>query len=517
MLKPLPTSIQTFKDLINGGFLYIDKTQYLYELIRYQKGVYFLARPRRFGKSLLISTLDEIFKGNKKLFQGLWLYDSPYQWPAHPVIRIDFSQESVNNGAELKDTIIAYLQDIAHDYNITLADGPYQRQFRWLIKQLALENQVVILIDEYDKPLIDNLENLEQAKQIQGVLKDFYTVIKAMDQYIRFVFITGISKFSRVGVFSAMNNLLDLSMNLHFAKLLGLTEDEIKRDFQGYITHFAKQEAISEAALLNQIQHWYNGFCFVGGSEPLYNPFSTLHLFYHQRFSNYWFETGTPTFLIKLIKERNYDVTQLKNLELRELAFSTYDLENLAITPLLFQTGYLTIKDYEAQTRKYTLSYPNYEVEDAFLVHLLGAFSSVEQGLNEAYLWQLIDALQAQDLPQFFVILDVFFANIDYQLYLKNKKYYQTIFYLIFLLLGLRVEAEVETNRGRIDAVVELKEAIFLFEFKLDGSADGALRQIKTRSYYQKYRLKGKPVTLIGANFDSQKRSVSEWQSELDS
>ncbi len=517
MLKPLPTSIQTFSKIIEGGYLYVDKTQYLYELIRELSGVYFLARPRRFGKSLLISTLEEIFKGHKELFQGLWLYDSPYTWQTHPVIRVDFSQESVNSKTALIDVIKAYLQEIASDQGITLADGPYQRQLRWLIQQLATKNQVVILIDEYDKPIIDNLENLKVAQEIQEVLKDFYTVIKAMDQYIRFVFITGISKFSRVGVFSAMNNLTDLTQSPRFATMLGLTETEIKENFQPYISAFAQQENISETTLLKRIRRWYNGFCFVGNSQQLYNPFSTLHLFYHQRFANYWFETGTPTFLIKLIKEQKYDVTQLNNLELREMAFSTYDLENLAVIPLLFQTGYLTIKAYEPTTRKYTLSYPNDEVEDAFLVHLLGAFSNVKQGLNEAYLWQLIDALEAQDLEHFFEILNIFFANIDYQLYIKDEKYYQTIFYLIFLLLGLRVEAEVKTNRGRIDAVVELKAAIYIFEFKLDGNAEDALKQIKEKAYYQKYRSKDKPVTLVGANFDSQKREVSEWQSELDS
>lgn len=515
-LKPLPTSLQTFKDLIDGGYLYVDKTQHLYELIRYPKGVYFLARPRRFGKSLLISTLAEIFNGNKALFEGLWLDDSPYEWQAYPVICIDFSRHAVKSAAQLEDVIDYFLAGIADDYGIALKGFDYQSRFDNLIQQMGRDRQVVILIDEYDKPIIDNLEHIEAASQIQDILKDFYTVIKAMDPYIRFVFITGISKFSRVGVFSAMNHLTDLTLSPRFATMLGLTETEIRDNFQSHIAAFIQQQNVSEETFLDQLRRWYNGFCFVGNSQQVYNPFSTLHLFYHQRFANYWFETGTPTFLVKLIKEQNYDVTKLNKLELREVAFSTYDLENLAVTPLLFQTGYLTIKAYEPETRKYTLSYPNDEVQDAFLVHLLGEFSSVKQGLNEAYLWQLIDVLQAKDLEQFFTILDVFFANIDYQLYLKNEKYYQTIFYLIFLLLGLRVEAEVETNQGRIDAVVELKAVIFIFEFKLDGSADEAMRQIKTRSYYQKYRLKGKPITLVGANFDSQKRGVSEWRREMD-
>ncbi len=377
MVKPLPTSIQTFKDLINGGYLYVDKTHYLYELIQHPKGVYFLARPRRFGKSLLISTLAEIFKGNKALFRGLWLYDSPYTWQVSPVIRIDFSQESVRTAADLREVIGVYLQEIAGAHGLTLAEAPYQRQFRWLIRQLASEQQVAILIDEYDKPIIDNLENLRTAQEIQEVLKDFYTVIKAMDQYIRFVFITGISKFSRVGVFSAMNNLTDLTLSPRFATMLGLTETEIQANFQAHITTFAHQENGPEEALLAQIRRWYNGFRFVGDGEPVYNPFSVIHLFYHQRFANYWFETGTPTFLVKLVKDQQYDITQLNHLELREVAFSTYDLENLAVTPLLYQTGYLTIKAYDPKTRKYTLAYPNYEVE-----LLLGELQDLNQPIR---------------------------------------------------------------------------------------------------------------------------------------
>ncbi len=515
MLKPLPTSIQTFSDLINGGYLYIDKTQYLYELIRYPKGVYFLARPRRFGKSLLISTLDEIFQGNKELFKGVWLYDSPYQWQQHPVIRFDLSRHAVKDAAELERVLEYFLEEIAEDNGITLKGFDSQSRFDNLIRQMGRESQAVVLIDEYDKPLIDNLEHLEDAREIQRLLKDFYTVIKSMDQYIRFVFMTGVTRFSRVGVFSAMNNLDDLSMDPGFATALGITDKELRHSLDGYLARFAEQRGESPSVLLKKIQAWYNGFQFVENSPRVYNPFSTLHLLKKQRFANYWFETGTPSFLIKLIRERNFDVSQLKQLELREMGFSTYDLENLSVIPLLVQTGYLTIKDYDPETRKYTLTYPNYEVEDAFSAQLLGAFSSLDDGLGESYLWELVDALHDEDLEQFFTILDVFFANIDYQLHLKYEKYYQTIFYLIFLLLGLRVEAEVETNKGRIDAVVELKEAIYLFEFKLDGDAEEALHQIITREYYQKYCLKGKPVTLVGVNFDTQKRGVSEWRSEV--
>jgi hypothetical protein len=370
MLKPLPVGTHTFRDIIEGGYLYVDKTQHIYELIRYPKGVYFVSRPRRFGKSLLISTLAEIFAGNRELFQGLWLYDSPYQWVSYPIIRIDFSLHQVKNAEELKASIEGHLQRIAQEHQATLSEGPYYAQFEDLIRKLGTDRQVVILIDEYDKPIIDNIENAAEAQRIRDVLKGFYTVIKGMDQYLRFVFLTGISKFSRVGVFSGLNNLNDLTMKPAFSTALGLTEDEIRTCFKPYIEDFANHEGITTEALLQQMREWYDGFCFSSDCERVYNPFSILLLFDHRHFSNYWFESGTPTFLIKLIQERDYDIRQLDNLKLEQLAFSTYEIEKLQIIPLLFQTGYLTIKDYDKARRLYTLSYPNYEVENAFLTYL---------------------------------------------------------------------------------------------------------------------------------------------------
>ncbi|WP_218673793.1 ATP-binding protein, partial [Candidatus Entotheonella palauensis] len=516
MPQPVQASSYTFRDIIEGGFLYVDKTRYLYDLIRYRKGVYFLARPRRFGKSLMISTLDEIFQGNRDLFRGLWLYESDYDWQTYPVVRIDFSRHQIRNVEELEVRIQRHLTQIAQHYEITLDEGPFDIQLEDLILKLAKEKQVVILIDEYDKPILDNVEHLVEAQRIRDTLKSFYTTIKAMDAYIRFVFITGISKFSRVGVFSSMNHLDDLTMDPRFATALGITEDELVNDFREHIDAFAKQEHLSTDQLLQNIREWYDGFCFVKDCQSVYNPFSTLQLFNKRNFSNYWFESGTPTFLIKLLKEHQYPVEQLEMLRLRELAFSTYEIESLSIVPLLFQTGYLTIKDYEADTQRYTLSYPNAEVEDAFLTHLLGAFSEQDHGLNEEYLWQLVDALHARDLDQFFAILQIFFANVPYDIQLRHEKYYQTIFYLIFKLMGWRIDAEVRTNRGRIDAVIELANHIFLFEFKLDGGVDDALQQIVDNAYAERYRAKGKPVTLIGANFDSRTRTIDGWKSKPD-
>jgi len=510
-LKPLPVSTSTFRDIIAGDYLYVDKTKWIYKLIRYPKGAYFLARPRRFGKSLLISTLDEIFQDNRELFKGLWLYNSPYQWAQHPVIRIDFSLKKVKSARELEKTISWLLSLQAQQHQVVLEGEDHIQQFASLIFQLAAQNQVVILIDEYDNPLINNLENLEEAKRIREVLKGFYGVIKALDAQVRFVLLTGVSKFSRVGVFSDLNNLEDLTLLPTFSALLGITETEIETYCQPYLAAFAKQEGISVTALRQKIRAWYNGFCFTARCQNVYNPFSLLLLLKHRLFSNYWFASGTPTFLLKLLKARNYDLEQLEQLEIPELAFSTYELESLEVVPLLFQTGYLTIKAYQDRFQTFTLSYPNYEVKRAFMAYLLNAYSQVELAFAGSYLKQLALALLDAAWERFFLVLNTFLASINYELHIRQEKYYQTIFYLIFKLIGLEIDAEVHTSWGRIDAVIETENDIFLFEFKLDGRAEKALQQIKEKEYFSRYRLSGKTLHLLGVNFELEKRGVGEW------
>lgn len=510
-LKPLPIGLQTFRDIIEGGFLYVDKTKWLYDLVRYPKGVYFLSRPRRFGKSLLISTLNEIFLGNRELFKGLWLYDSPYQWQPHPVIRVDFSLYPVKSAEELKASLLYALNQMAQSYGLTLADGPYYLQFENLIRQLAGRQKVAILIDEYDKPIIDNLDNPAEAGRIREVLKGFYTIIKGSDEFIRFVLLTGVSKFSKVGVFSGLNNLQDLTMDERYGAMLGITQAELERDFPAYIERLARKVGSGRDELLTQIKAWYNGFCFSENCQPVYNPFSLLSLFESQRFDNFWFATGTPTFLVKLLKQQTYSLGELEHLALDALAFSSYEIEDLQPVPLLFQTGYLTIKSYDPRSRLYQLGYPNYEVEHAFLQHLLGEFSPVQYSLARGYLWQLIRALEQQDLPLFFQVLSVFFANLPYDIRLNQEKYYQTIFYLIFKLIGLEIEAEARTGRGRIDIVITLPNAIYLFEFKFNASAAEALAQIKQRNYPLKYQQHGKQLFLVGVSFQPTTDSIGDW------
>ncbi len=511
MLKPLPIGIHTFSKIIEGHYLYVDKTQDIHKLITTGQ-VYFLSRPRRFGKSLLLSTLQEIFEGHRELFEGLWIYESDYEWEEFPVIRIDLSRLKVATAEELQRGLKRNLSQAAQLHKVNLKDGQYYEQLLDLIFQLATDSskRVVVLVDEYDKPLIDNLGDTEEAHRIREVLKGFYTILKAMDEYLHFVILTGVSKFSKVGVFSGLNNLKDITMDNRFATMLGITEEEIDTHLGDYVQAFTENEGLDEEALRGEIKAWYNGFCFSKKCKPVYNPFSLLSLLDMQDFRNYWFETGTPTFLVELIKTRNYDVRFLEDLRVRELSFSSYEIEDLGILPLLFQTGYLTIKDYDPRSRLYNLYYPNREVEDAFLRYLVDEFSELEKGKSDSYLWNLAQALLGKDFDTFFKVLRVFLAEIPYEIQIKQEKYYQTIFYLIFKLIGLQIGAEVRTNRGRIDAMVETDTGVFIFEFKLDGSKEEALAQIKARGYMEKYALRDS-IHLIGVAFDTQERNVAEW------
>jgi hypothetical protein len=432
-MKRLPIGIQTFRKLIDGNYLYVDKTEHIHRLI-VQGSVYFLSRPRRFGKSLLISTLNEIFEGNKELFKDQWIYNSDYAWEKHPVVRIDFSKKKAENKDDLKGFILHQLKNIAGKYGISLERNQYDEAFDELLTKLSGINKVVVLIDEYDKPIIDNIENKDLAIEFREILKGFYTIIKACDEYIRFVLLTGVSKFSRAGVFSGLNNLKDISMDNRYSSLLGITMQEMETCFKEHIDRFAEIEGVSNAELIEKITYWYNGFCFSGTCEKVFNPFSMLLLFDNARFSNYWFESATPSFLIKLMKEKELDLKRLDGVKVDESAFSSYEIENLKVVPILFQTGYLTITGYDKERMEYTLAYPNFEVKNSMTKCLAEAYSFVERELVHGYAWNLIDALRGHDFDTFFDTLRIFFANIPYDLHIKGEKYYQTVFYLIFSL-----------------------------------------------------------------------------------
>ena len=513
-MKSLTTSIYTFEDLIDDNFLYVDKTEYIYPLI-HKKGQYFLSRPRRFGKSLLISTLKAIFQGKKELFQELALYNKPYDWKTYPVIHLDLGSKQVQSLTELKSYLTNRINAAADILQVKLSTDAYDDRFQELIEKLGAVDKVVILIDEYDKPLLDNISG-DHLSGIRKILEGFYSVIKSTEAHQRFVLLTGVSKFSKVSVFSKLNNLTDLTMDAKFATALGYTQEELENNFSEYIDRVVKTRKIGRSELLEQVREWYNGYKFEEDAETVYNPVSTGKFFESGgKFHNYWFATGTPSFLLKLAKEQQFDFEKAVNKPVSELAFEAYEIGNLKTLPLLFQTGYLTIKstvtdDYDTF---YQLDFPNREVESAFEAYLIDEFAGVNKEEVTVIVAKLSNLLKAGDIDAFMEGVQIFFTQIPYDIQLEYEKYYQTIFYVIFRLIGLRIKVEARTNKGRIDAVIKTEKYIYIFEFKLNGSAEDALKQINEKEYYRKYLDSGKIITLVGANFSVKERCVEKWVS----
>lgn len=520
MLKPLPIGIQSFEKLINGTYLYVDKTAYLYRMIT--EGVaYFLSRPRRFGKSLTVSTLEAIFRGQKELFKGLWIYDQSYDWQAYPVIRIDMSEIKSNVPSAFVKGLAARLKEISEEYDVTIShDEDVETQFRELITKVArlTQQKVVILIDEYDSPIIGCMssDQIKFAQENKNVLRSFYSVMKAPDIDIKFIFLTGVTKFSRVSVFSGLNNLNDLTMHSGYAGMLGYTDEELDKYFVQHMEQFAKVQNKKIQQVREEVRTWYNGFRFSKVDIRVYNPYSTLLLFNHNDFYDYWFESATPTFLIDLIKKRKYNLFLAEQREVSEEIFSTFEIDRIDILTLLFQSGYFTIKNYNARRKIYRLGYPNKEVEIAFTKNILRVFSKTPDDTISHLFIELENNLDDYDLESFFNNLRTFIAEIPYTIRkAKNEEQeYQLILYAILRCLGMNVGVEVTTNRGRIDAVIQTSTTIYVCEFKLAGTHETALAQIKERGYYEQYTALKKNIVLVGVAIDRKKKNIGAFIAE---
>ena len=515
-MKNLTSSVYTFEDLIVNDFLYVDKTEYIWSLVRPGKAMYFLSRPRRFGKSLTLATLEAVFQGKKELFKGLAIYEKEYDWKRYPIIHLNLADRRNETVEILDQSLRLALAMCASKHGVTLTADNAQDQFAELIHLVSAKGKVVILIDEYDKPILDNIGK-ENIGEIQEKLSNFYSVIKATEPDQRFVFLTGVSKFTHVSVFSKLNNLADLTMDERYAGMLGYTQDELERNFGEWIDSVAEQRRISRISLLQKMKEWYNGYRFHAHARTVYNPVSIAKFFENQgEFSNYWFATGTPTFLLDLLKKQQYDLTELEDCEAIAEDFSTYDVENLQILPLLLQTGYLTIKSssQELGMTLYRLGFPNREVQISFNKRLAESYSNLDGVSVTRQVIALHRALEKHDFEKLFQGINAFFAGLPYQIHLKHEYYYQSIFHIIFAIVGENVASEIMTNSGRIDSVVETEKYVYLFEFKLDGSAEEALRQIRDQEYFRRYSVSSKPVFLAGVNFSSKDRAVSEWKIE---
>ena len=512
-MKKLPIGIQTFSKIREGGYCYVDKTNLIYQLAHSSGEYYFLSRPRRFGKSLLVSTLKAAFSGQKELFRDLYL-EKNWDWNIeYPVIDISFGGGVFESREILDKTIHSILKRHALSNGIELTEDTGHLKFKELIQQLSSKynQRVVILVDEYDKPILDNIEKSDIAIEIREGLKNFYSVIKDSDAYIKFAFLTGVSKFSKVSLFSGLNNLKDITLEKRYATLCGYTEDEIKQVFADYL----------DGVDLAQLGRWYNGYNFLG--ENVYNPYNVLLYLDNGVFKNYWFETGSPSFLVKLIQTRQYIVPQLEHIEVSETLLSSFDIDRIEIETLLFQTGYLTVQSVRQQgaRRLYRLTYPNLEVKMSLAESLLTYFVRypLEQERNLSAVYY---ALKQADINELKNIFHAFFASIPHDWYRKNQLagyegYYASIFYCYFTALGITVTAEDTTSKGRIDLTVRLDNNVYIIEFKViekESSAGSALKQIKEKNYHEKFQQKGLAIYTIGVEFNKKDRNIAgfEWE-----
>jgi hypothetical protein len=511
--KKLPIGIQTFSEIRSEGYYYADKTAFCLKLAEQGK-YYFLSRPRRFGKSLLIDTIGELFAGNKALFSGLYAEDK-WDWSIqYPVIRISFGGGIIESKADLTNKIQEQLRINQEILHITCQDESTSVCFAELIRftHEKTGQRVVILVDEYDKPILDNLLKPDVAKEIRDGLRNFYSVIKDCDAHIKFAMLTGVSKFSKVSLFSGLNNLRDITISSEFSSICGYTDEDIN-------TVFAPE---LEGLDRDQIRRWYNGYNWTGTS--VYNPFDVLLLFQERQFKAHWFETGSPTFLIDLLAQRGFFTPDLAQRQTSLELLSAFDVEKISSEALLFQTGYLTISRLEEPLPNYwiyVLGYPNHEVETSLNAALLGAFGLDEQKALHNRL-SLLKQLKSNDFGQMQTLFTAFFASIPHDWYRNNpiaqyEGYYASVFYSYFAALGLDIILEDTTNQGRIDMTVKFNEQVYLFEFKVvELVPQGkALQQLQDRGYADKYRSLGQPIHLIGVEFSKDNRSVVgfEWLS----
>ena len=511
--KKYPIGIQSFEKLREEGYVYIDKTDLIYDLTR-QGSVFFLSRPRRFGKSLLVSTLEAYFQGRRELFRGLAIDKLEQDWISYPVIHLDMSGKTYLNANSLTAHLNSLLEPYESKYGINKQDREPDERFLNLIRTICEQTgrKVAVLIDEYDKPVLEAIGNEELADQYRRRLKGFYGVLKSADPYLKFVLLTGVTKFSQVSVFSDLNQLEDISMLPKYDTICGITEEELETNFQEDIAALAQAEQRSYPEMLEFLRRKYDGYHFSEALHGVYNPFSILNVLKSQVCRDFWFQTGTPTYLMELLKRSSYDITNLEGVRLSPGSFADYRANTEMPIPMIYQSGYLTIKSYDRERDKYTLGYPNGEVKKGFLNFIAPAYippvSKTEFSIDG-----FLDDIEDGNVDAFMTRLQSLIASMNYELFDKNlkEKYFQTIFYLVFSLVGAVVRSEVHTSSGSIDAVVESKTNIYLFEFKMDRTPQEALKQIEDKRYADRYSADKRPVTRIGASFSSTTHRLESW------
>ena len=514
--RKMPIGIQSFEKLRRENYVYIDKTEIMYRLVS-TSNPYFLSRPRRFGKSLMLSTMEAYFLGKRDLFKGLAIEQLETEWNTHAVLHLDLNAEKYDSPERLHDMLEFQLRGWEETYGTGGKGITHSARFMEVI-QKAYEKTgrgVVILIDEYDKPLLNSFHDEALQKAFRETLTAFYTVLKSADQWLRFVFITGVTKFAQMGIFSNLNQLKDISLDPRYAALCGLTGDEIRADFVPELKLLAKENNLDDEACMERLTRMYDGYHFnYRDMVGIYNPFSILNVLDSTMFENYWFASGTPTFLVEMLKKTDFDLRELDGIEVSAASLSDDRANINNPVPMIYQSGYLTIKKYDKEFQIYTLGFPNDEVKYGFLNFVTPFYTPVAETDTSFYIGKFIRELREGDPDAFLTRLRAFFAGISYELNNRTERHYQTIFYLVFKLMGQFAETEVRSAKGRADAVVKTADYIYVFEFKLDGSADQALAQINDRGYLIPYTVDGRKLVKIGVNFDPAQRNIGDWKRE---
>ncbi len=516
-VRRYPIGVQDFETLITSECIYVDKTDLIYKLVNSGFAA-FLSRPRRFGKSLLVSTLKAYFEGKKELFKGLSMEQLEQKWTKHPVLHIDFSQSKSANVREFRSSVNNLLSGYEQLYGRVTTEENYGDRLAGIIKRAAEQStpdaKVVVLIDEYDAPLLNVLHDDEERKAIQQVLRDLFSPLKFQGQNMRFLFITGITKFSQLSIFSELNHLRNISMTPQFATICGISEEELLTQFKEDIALLAEANSETYEEACNHLKRRYDGYHFSEKSPDAYNPYSVLHVFLDNKYDNYWFATATPTFLLNLLQLQKINIDELEGVELKSSRFNAPITDTLDLIPTFYHSGYLTIKSYDKAMEMYTIGIPNEEVRVGLVESLIPRLLPDVYSDNNLSSFHFARDLKKGDINTFLTRLQVFFAKIPYDLNNKTEKHYQTIFYIFTVLIDQYVEVEKKTAAGRIDMLIRTPDYLYLLEFKLNYTAQDALSQINQKGYDAPFQLDSQKVIKVGVNFDDTTRTIRDWAVE---
>ena len=509
--KLYPVGIQNFEKIRRDGYCYIDKTALVYQLVK-TGSYYFLSRPRRFGKSLLISTLEAYFSGKKELFEGLAMEGLEKEWKRYPILHLDLNIEKYDTPDSLDDILNRNLVAWENLYGSDPAEVSLSLRFAGVVQRACEKTgeRVVILVDEYDKPMLQAINSPELQDAYRSTLKPFYGVLKSMDGYIKFALLTGVTKFGKVSVFSDLNNLMDLSRDLRYFDICGISEEELLRDFSDDIHELASANGQTFEQACARLKEDYDGYHFCPDSPGMYNPFSILNTFAKKTYGSYWFETGTPTYLVELLKKSDYDLEEVSHVETDADILDSIFTDDNPI-PVIYQSGYLTIKGYDKRFGIYTLGFPNREVEEGFMNFLLPFYANVNKTSSPFEIKKFVTDVESGDIDGFMERLQSFLADCPYELAKDIELHYQNVLFIVFRLAGLYTKVEYHTSRGRIDLVLQTDSYVYVMEFKLDGNAEQAMQQIEDKQYALPFAKDSRKVYTIGVNFSSETRNIDKW------